>query len=116
MKQPTTPQAETVTTLRGAFRFGDFVLYRDPVRYWTSQDDHTRAYRVTDVPFTGTVGYRLRDLETGGEVYGADSRYMRLLPPEECMRDIDAAALEGDAAALESGAAAYLRTTNKPTP
>ncbi|MFB7852799.1 hypothetical protein ACFC34_38100 [Streptomyces sp. NPDC056053] len=106
-----TPATATAAT---AFKTDDFVLYRDPVVFWAGKPGHTFVCRVgTVVRFTsGEVRYNLLPLE-GGLVREARGDYMRLLPPVDAMRDIDAAPLNGDTAADGMTAAAMAWLTQQ---
>lgn len=101
---------DTVAALAAGFKRDDFVLYRDPEKFWKGEANHTFVCRVDDVfPYpNGEIRYTLTVL-TGGLVTKARSRYMRLLPPEDAMCDIDTAPLNaGTAADMTPAAVAWL--------
>ncbi|MFD4260757.1 hypothetical protein ACFWR9_24820 [Streptomyces sp. NPDC058534] len=106
-----TPAATAAAT---AFKVDDFVLYRDPERFWRGEPGHTFVCRVSAVlRFTnGGCRYNLLPV-TGGLVREVQGDYMRLLPPADAMRDIDTAPLNGDAAADDMTAAAMAWLTQK---
>ncbi|MFB8033995.1 hypothetical protein ACFC5Z_13770 [Streptomyces sp. NPDC056004] len=91
------PDAVTVAA-PVTYRRDDYVLYRDPERFWLGKAGHTVVCRVDAiVPFScGEVRYTLVRLDTGARITSARARYMRLLPPADAMHDIDTAPL-GDA-------------------
>ena len=91
------------------FVYGQYVLYRDPDLYWAGKPDHTFPCRVLLSP----VFFELRDLRTGRS-FRADPNYARLLPAEDCMRDIDAAPLASDDPGLHPAAVAWLQQNTKP--
>ncbi|MFD5848192.1 hypothetical protein [Streptomyces chartreusis] len=101
--QATTP----VTT----FKRGQFVLYRDPQRFWTGQAGHTFVCRVERVCLDNT--YDLTPLPVGSPIYYADPDYMRLLPAVDAMRDIDTAPLNTDDAADDMTPAAIAWLTQQ---
>ncbi|WP_228978438.1 hypothetical protein [Streptomyces sp. DH12] len=86
------------------FNRGDFVLYRDPSRFWAGEPGHTFPCRVEKAWASGD--YELTELKTLRPIYGALPQYMRLLPPADAMRDIDTAPLQADGAAAEMTSAA----------
>jgi hypothetical protein len=103
-----TPAATTT------FRVDDFVLYRDPERFWRGEPGHTIVCRVSSVVrFTsGESRYNLLPV-TGGLVREVQGDYMRLLPPADAMHDIDTAPLNGDDAADGMTAAAMAWLTQQ---
>ncbi|MFB7260635.1 hypothetical protein ACFCXH_00470 [Streptomyces nojiriensis] len=86
--------SEPVTAKAVSFQRDDFVLYRDPVRFWGGEPDHTFVCRVSrvDTYVSGGVRYTLLPVK-GGVINDARGEYMRLLPPADAMRDIDTAPL-----------------------
>ncbi|MFE7045530.1 hypothetical protein ACFU9X_40820 [Streptomyces atratus] len=91
------------------YKCDDFVLYRDPERFWMGKPGHTVVCRVDGViPFTsGEIRYTLARLDSGGgTIKLARAQYMRLLPPADAMRDIDAAPLDTDTVAADMAPAA----------
>ncbi|MCD9145996.1 hypothetical protein [Streptomyces albireticuli] len=104
------PQAGSVTA--AVFNRGDYVVYRDPNRFWAGLPAHTFVCRVDDAfRFDGGYRYSLTCLASGRPVGGnARGEYMRLLPPADAMRDIDTAPLHTGAAAdtMAPGAVAWL--------
>lgn len=101
-------QKATQHAAQQGFKRGDFVLYRDPARYWTGQPNHTFVCQITFSWHTGE--WNLRAVETGVETYRVSEEYMRLLPAAEAMVDIDTAPLRADnaAAAMDASALAWL--------
>ncbi|MFJ4343141.1 hypothetical protein [Streptomyces sp. NPDC088915] len=97
----------TLTTSATEFKPEDFVLYRDPAKFWAGTPGHTYVCRVSAVMrwASGPVRYNLLPL-AGGLVRDVKGDYMRLLPPLDAMRDIDTAALDTDGAADAMTAAA----------
>ncbi|MFD6471768.1 hypothetical protein [Streptomyces goshikiensis] len=95
MNAYTDTEAAPATT----FKHGDFVLYRDPEKFWKGDADHTFVCRIDDIAHytSGESAYTLTRL-SGGLVAKARREYMRLLPPADAMRDIDTAPLNTDAA------------------
>lgn len=92
---------------------GDMVLFRDVEKFWLGKPGHTfvgrveRSWRHAD---TGKVLYDLTELSGNRARAGIDPDYMRLLPPADAMRDIDAAPLsEPDTGAMTPAAVAWLR-------
>lgn len=96
------------------FEVDDYVLYRDPVKFWSGEAGHTVVCRVADIDrYTGgKIRYTLVPV-TGGLVREALGDYMRLLPPVDAMRDIDAAPLEVDGAVDGMTAAAMAWLTRQ---
>ncbi|MGW1353471.1 hypothetical protein ACWCQE_30015 [Streptomyces sp. NPDC002409] len=95
------------------YRCDDYVLYRDPERFWLGKPGHTVVCRVDGViPYSsGEIRYTLVRLDsTGGLIKQARAPYMRLLPPADAMRDIDIAPLgtATDAADMTPAAVAWL--------
>ncbi|MCX5115194.1 hypothetical protein OOK13_43490 [Streptomyces sp. NBC_00378] len=91
------------------YRCDDYVLYRDPEKFWLGKAGHTVVCRVDGVvPFaSGEIRYTLARLDsTGGLIKLARSPYMRLLPPADAMRDIDTAPLGTDTGAADMAPAA----------
>ncbi|MGD9482873.1 hypothetical protein WDH52_06360 [Streptomyces sp. TRM70308] len=105
-------QAATATAT--AFTVDDYVLYRDPTKFWRGEAGHTAVCRVTHVERSGsgTVRYTLQTL-TGGLLRGAQGAYMRLLPPADAMRDIDTAPLHSATATDDMTAAAVAWLTQQ---
>ncbi|WP_225638116.1 hypothetical protein [Streptomyces solaniscabiei] len=94
------------TTAAATFKTDDFVLYRDPERFWRGEPGHTFVCRVSAVlRFANGDRYNLLPV-TGGLVREVQGDYMRLLPPVDAMRDIDTAPLNTDGAADDMTAAA----------
>lgn len=89
------------------FKQGDFVLYRDPQKYWTGQSGHTFVCRV--VRACPGNAYDLIPLPSGRQICFADPAYMRHLPPAHAMRDIDTELLTGDSAANDMIMASTMR-------
>ncbi|WP_030423262.1 hypothetical protein [Streptomyces sp. NRRL F-5065] len=114
---PLFTQSATVTS----FAVDDFVLYRDPARFWTGQAGHTFVCRIARiVRFTNAPSrYDLQPVTDSGLIPGVQSGYLRLLPPVDAMRDIDTAPLRSDSAVddMTAGAMAWLAqqaaTTNR---
>ncbi|MFF8960801.1 hypothetical protein [Streptomyces sp. NPDC014894] len=100
-------------TVATVFKQGDYVLYRDPARFWTGQPNHTFVCRIETVWATGL--HTLTALHTGRAVYGVKSDYMRLLPPLDAMRDIDTAPLNTGTGADDMTAAAMAWLTQQHT-
>ncbi|MEH0449880.1 hypothetical protein QA811_41510 [Streptomyces sp. B21-102] len=109
MTQPQTQAVQPKVT----YTKGDMVLFRDVERFWLGKPGHTfvgrveRSWRHAD---TGKVLYDLVELSGNRHRAGIDPDYMRLLPPADAMRDIDAAPLsEPDTGAMTPAAVAWLR-------
>ncbi|MFC7924484.1 hypothetical protein [Streptomyces cinereoruber] len=98
-----TNTAQTSPTV--VYRKGDYVLYRDPEKFWAGKPGHTFVCRVGEVWSDGT--YNLAPLASEYRITHVRPDYMRLLPPIDVMRDIDTAALHGDGAADAMTAAAF---------
>ncbi|MFD3567410.1 hypothetical protein [Streptomyces sp. NPDC058667] len=98
------------------FKAEDFVLYRDPEKFWAGKPGHTYVCRVSAVIrwASGPVRYNLLPL-AGGLVREAKGDCMRLLPPVDAMRDIDTASLHADGAADAMTAAAFAWLTQQHT-
>ncbi len=100
------------------FEREDFVLYRDPEMFWAGKPGHTFVCRVDEVvPYTASdPRYHLICVTTGRRLKYARGGYMRLLPPQEAMRDVDTAPLKaGDAAAeMAPAAIAWLAQQQPP--
>lgn len=80
-----------------SFEPDDYVLYRDPVRYWGGQTGHSVVCRVTRVvPFGKEERYHLVTLNHE-PIKSVRGGYLRLLPPSDAMRDIDLAPLNNAA-------------------
>lgn len=96
------------------FKRDDFVLYRDPARFWAGQPEHTFVCRVVDIvyPFDQPAAYTLATL-SGDLVARASSHYMRLLPPSDAMTDIDTAPLRTDTVAGDMTPAAVAWLTQQ---
>ncbi|MGX9923526.1 hypothetical protein ACWIG4_27170 [Streptomyces sp. NPDC002248] len=111
-RSETTPVTKQVAT----FAVGDYVLYRDPELYWAGKPAHTLIARVEAVvhnDWHGQLFYRLSAVVTGFPIREARADYMRLLPPEDAMRDIDTAPLNlplgtTDTDGLSAGAVVWL--------
>ncbi|MFB6772778.1 hypothetical protein [Streptomyces sp. NPDC056337] len=108
------------TPAAAAFKVDDFVLYRDPERFWRGEAGHTFVCRVSAVlrGAKGECRYNLLPV-TGGLFREVQGDYMRLLPPADAMRDIDTAPLNGSDAAdgMTAAAMAWLtqrHATNQP--
>ncbi|ROQ65290.1 hypothetical protein EDD95_8153 [Streptomyces sp. CEV 2-1] len=94
-------------TAETAIRRDDFVLYRDPEKFWTGQADHTFVCRVIRAWMDGS--YDLVAVATHLPVLRVTGAYMRLLPAADAMHDIDFAPLgEPDPAAMTPAAVAWL--------
>lgn len=99
---------------RAEYRVGDYVLYRNPALYWTGQSGHTFVCQVVFDEVTNRLGDRyrsliaLRALATGALLTFVPTRYVRLLPAADCMRDIDAAPLSSETSGLHPAAVAWL--------
>ncbi|MEU7158865.1 hypothetical protein [Streptomyces chrestomyceticus] len=105
----TAPQTRSAAAST-VFRVGDYVLYRSPDRFWAGLPGHTNAYRIADLWTVsgGATAYELAPLVAGvPPVARARAQYMRLLPPEDAMRDIDTAPL-ADPEQLAAAAVAWL--------
>ncbi|MEU7428398.1 hypothetical protein [Streptomyces sp. NPDC040750] len=109
MTQPQTQAVQPKVT----YTKGDMVLFRDVERFWLGKPSHTfvgrveRSWRHAD---TGKVLYDLVELSGNRHCVGIDPDFMRLLPPADAMRDIDAAPLsEPDTGAMTPAAVAGLR-------
>ncbi|MGY3056782.1 hypothetical protein ACVWZD_001027 [Streptomyces sp. TE3672] len=103
-----TPDAVTVVA-PVTYRCDDYVLYRDPEKFWTGKPGHTVVCRVdATIPFaSGEIRYTLARLDsTGGLIKLARSPYMRLLPPADAMHDIDTAPLDTSTGAADMAPAA----------
>ncbi|MEV8455525.1 hypothetical protein AB0467_28465 [Streptomyces sp. NPDC052095] len=112
------PKAATPTaTAEDTYRVEDYVLYRDPEKFWTGQAGHTTVCQVTAIVrfSSGERRYALSRLDGQGVIGQARARYMRLLPPADVMHDIDTAPLTAGTgvADMTSAAVAWLaaRTT-----
>ncbi|MEV5204419.1 hypothetical protein [Streptomyces sp. NPDC053720] len=91
------------------YRCDDYVLYRDPEKFWLGKAGHTVVCRVdATIPFaSGEIRYTLARLDsTGGLIKLARSPYMRLLPPADAMHDIDTAPLDTSTGAADMAPAA----------
>ncbi|MEW1551914.1 hypothetical protein [Streptomyces tsukubensis] len=99
------------STVKTVFQQGEYVLYRDPARFWTGKPDHTYVCRIETAWATGT--YTLTALVTGNTVYHVRPDYMRLLPPADAMRDIDTAPLNTGTGADDMTAAAMAWLTQQ---
>ncbi|MEV7471517.1 hypothetical protein AB0O20_34235 [Streptomyces kronopolitis] len=112
MTQQPQPQAQA-TRPQTTYRQGDFVLFRDPERYWQGKPGHTYVCRVTrgwQHAHTGQILYDLHELSGNRHLSGINPGYMRLLPPADAMADIDTAPLsEPDSGAMTPAAVAWLR-------
>ncbi|MEU8622777.1 hypothetical protein [Streptomyces sp. NPDC048623] len=104
------------TTAKGkvSYQRDDFVLYRDPERFWRGEANHTFVCRVSRVVtyVSGGTRYALLPVQ-GGLINDAMGEYMRLLPPADAMRDIDTAPLNAEGAADEMTAAAMAWLTQQ---
>ncbi|MGR4884016.1 hypothetical protein ACIPUC_32000 [Streptomyces sp. LARHCF249] len=107
--EPATAKGQAVS-----FQRDDFVLYRDPERFWRGEPNHTVVCRVSWVNtyVSGGVRYTLLPVK-GGVINDAQGAYMRLLPPADAMRDIDTAPLNTVGAADEMTAAAMAWLTQQ---
>ncbi|MFY4721460.1 hypothetical protein [Streptomyces sp. LaBMicrA B280] len=105
-KEPRMPSSTSVATAT-AFKADDYVLYRNPERFWRGEAAHTFVCRVSSaVLFAGGEWrYNLQPM-TGGLICEARGDYMRLLPPADVMHDIDTAPLNTGGAAVDMTAAA----------
>ncbi|WP_331737338.1 hypothetical protein OG520_44740 (plasmid) [Streptomyces sp. NBC_00984] len=103
------PDAVTVAA-PATYRCDDYVLYRDPERFWLGKAGHTVVCRVDAVvPFSSSeFCYSLVRLDTSARITSARARYMRLLPPADAMHDIDTAPLDTGAADMAPAAVAWL--------
>ncbi|MCX4451655.1 hypothetical protein [Streptomyces sp. NBC_01789] len=99
------------TTPATKFKRGQFVLYRDPEKFWTGQPGHTFVCRIDQTYMDGTYG--LAPLTSGNPIFNANPEYMRLLPSVDAMRDIDTAPLNTDGAADDMTAAAIAWLTQQ---
>ncbi|MGW0607806.1 hypothetical protein [Streptomyces sp. NPDC002640] len=99
------------TQARAAFKQGDFVLYRDPQKFWTGQPGHTFVCRIERTWMNGT--FTLTEAATDRPIYEVRPDYMRLLPAVDAMRDIDTAPLNTDGAADDMTAAAIAWLTQQ---
>ena len=97
-----------------AFQVDDYVLYRDPTKFWRGEAGHTVVCRVTciDRHANGKIRYQLAPVD-GGRIHDAQSDYMRLLPPSDAMRDIDTAPLNSATAAADMTTAAMAWLTQQ---
>ncbi|MFE7111117.1 hypothetical protein ACFU98_42830 [Streptomyces sp. NPDC057575] len=112
-----TPDAVTVVA-PVTYRCDDYVLYRDPEKFWLGKAGHTVVCRVERViPFTsGEIRYDLAPLNGVNHVIKqARSPYMRLLPPADAMHDIDTAPLDTDTGAADMAPAAVAWLTAQTT-
>ncbi|MFB7900533.1 hypothetical protein ACFC1B_29970 [Streptomyces xiamenensis] len=96
---------------------GDFVLARNPEKFWLGRTGHTYVARVErSYDALGKTLYDLTELSSGHLRKGIDPDYMRLLPAADAMRDIDTAPLVGaDAGAMSPAAVAWLRQQLQPS-
>ncbi|MFJ3728541.1 hypothetical protein ACIPYQ_39065 [Streptomyces sp. NPDC090045] len=103
--------ATTATT----FKPDDYVLYRNPEKFWKGEPNHTFVCRVeASFPASrGQVCYTLTRLSDNGRIYNAQPAYMRLLPSADAMRDIDTAPLSTDAVADDMTPAAVAWLTQQ---
>ncbi|MFJ3099075.1 hypothetical protein [Streptomyces hydrogenans] len=101
----------SITVPAAGFRKGQYVLYRDPEKFWTGQAGHTFVCRVDRVGLHNT--YDLTPLASGRPIYFASPDYMRLLPAVDAMRDIDTAALNSDGTVDDMTAAAMAWLTQQ---
>ncbi|QCX81223.1 hypothetical protein C9F11_38200 [Streptomyces sp. YIM 121038] len=90
---------------RSAYGEGDFVLYRDPVRFLLGARDHTRIGRVWK---SWPDAVEVFDLAPG-KVHRVPLEYVRPIPVEYLMRDIDEAPLGAEHPELASVAVAWLQ-------
>ncbi|MET9813181.1 hypothetical protein [Streptomyces sp. NPDC006355] len=95
---PQTPQV---------FEVGEYVLFRDPERFLTGQPDHTVVAVVWDTFSHGPGRVPIRVLPSRVE-RTVDPRFLRLIPADAIMRDIDTAPLAGDVRDLCPAAVAWL--------
>ncbi|MEV7711195.1 hypothetical protein [Streptomyces sp. NPDC088270] len=101
--------AAVTAVVPATYQCDDYVLYRDPERFWLGKAGHTVVCRVERViPFTsGEFRYDLVPLGGVNHVIKqARSPYMRLLPPADAMRDIDTAPLDTTTGAADMTPAA----------
>ncbi|MFE5886741.1 hypothetical protein [Streptomyces hydrogenans] len=103
----------TITVPAAGFCQGQYVLYRDPEKFWTGQAGHTFVCRVDRVGLHDT--YYLTPLAAGRPIPFASPDYMRLLPAADAMRDIDTAPLHSADAADGMTAAAMAWLTQQHT-
>ncbi|MFC9067927.1 MULTISPECIES: hypothetical protein [Streptomyces] len=110
MNQPQKTQYIRTTVL---YTKGDYILFRDPELFWLGKPGHTfvgrveRSYPSAD---DSKILYDVMDLSVGCFRKGIDPDYMRLLPANDAMHDIDTAPLNGaDAGAMSPAAVAWLR-------
>ncbi|MFG2878842.1 hypothetical protein ACGFYU_28225 [Streptomyces sp. NPDC048337] len=99
------------TAAATTFKTDDYVLYRNPEKFWKGEPNHTFVCRVeASFPASrGQVCYTLARLSDNGRIYNAQPAYMRLLPAVDAMRDIDTAPLNtGTAADMTPAAVAWL--------
>ncbi|GAA2264626.1 hypothetical protein GCM10010232_65950 [Streptomyces amakusaensis] len=96
------------------FRVDQYVLYRDPAKFWRGETGHTVVCRVdfVDRRGSGKVRYTLVPV-AGGLIRDAQGDYMRLLPPVDAMRDIDTAPLNTEGAVDDMTAAAMAWLTQQ---
>lgn len=114
-----TQQQHASRSKRFEYELEAIVLYRDPLAFWRGQDRHTYLCQVEKREvLNGRPRYTLVDLHTDTRVEGTvDPFFMRLLPAETVMRDIDTAPLgEADLGEMSYAAVAWLRqqTTDQP--
>ncbi|MFH9016474.1 hypothetical protein ACH4C6_34640 [Streptomyces sp. NPDC017943] len=102
------PSTTPATAQATVFKVDDYVLYRDPAKFWAGEAGHTSVCRVVWVGrFSDGYRYNLLPV-TGGLIRDVQGDYLRLLPPIDAMREIDTAPLNGEPGALTAGAAAWL--------
>ncbi|MER5747134.1 hypothetical protein ABT097_28180 [Streptomyces sp. NPDC002225] len=103
------PKAATPMVIpEDTYRVEDYVLYRDPEKFWTGQAGHTTVCRVTAIVrfSSGERRYALSRLDGRGVIGQARARYMRLLPSADVMHDIDTAPLTAGTGVADMTAAA----------
>ncbi|MFB7828157.1 hypothetical protein [Streptomyces hydrogenans] len=100
-----------ITVPAAGFCQGQYVLYRDPEKFWTGQAGHTFVCRVDRVGLHNT--YYLTPLAAGRPIPFASPDYMRLLPAADAMRDIDTAPLNSDGTVDDMTAAAMAWLTQQ---
>lgn len=103
------------TTPTVAFKVDDYVLYRDPAKFWRGDAGHTFVCRVDNIDHytSGKIRYTLARVTGCGLVRGVQGDYMRLLPPADAMRDIDTAPLNTNGAVDDMTAAAMAWLTQQ---
>lgn len=102
------------TEAPATYATGDYVLYRDPVLFWTGKPNHTSPCRINAVWRYSNERTRYDlDVLGGGRKTNAEEEYMRLLSPIDAMHDIDTAPLDNPAAVHGMTGAAHAWLANR---